>query len=218
MTDTPSRFTPTRRKLLMVGALAAPAIILPEATWAAIGGGFCPPGSGGGGAGTGDVGGGGGSVPIEDFSGAVPPPGPPDRSVAFTEVHNGDTFNQPYLQGGQYIPAALERMSYVLRDWRNSQQIAMSPGLLDIFYDLTRMLAIPGPINVSSGYRSPASNATVGGAKQSYHMRGMACDISHPSKPPSAFQGAARALKRGGVGSYNTFTHVDTGPVRTWNG
>lgn len=217
MTDTPSRFTPTRRTLLMVGALAAPAIILPEATWASIGGGFCPPGSGGGGAGTGDVGG-GPTGPMEDYSGAVPPPGPPDRSVAFTEVHNGDTFNQPYLQGGQYIPAALERMNFVLRDWRNSQQISMHPGLLDILYDLTRMLAIPGPINVSSGYRSPASNATVGGAKQSYHMRGMATDISHPSKPPSAFQGAARALKRGGVGSYNTFTHVDTGPVRTWNG
>jgi uncharacterized protein YcbK (DUF882 family) len=215
MTDTPPELHKTRRGLLILGALAAPAIISPESTWAAIGQGFCPPGSGGGGTSYDNA---FEQGPIQDYSGAVPPPGPPDRSVAFTEVHNGDTFNQPYLQGGKYIPAALERMNYVLRDWRNQQQINMDPGLLDIFYDLTRMLALPGPILVTSGYRSPSSNATVGGARQSYHMRGMASDISHPSKTPADFQAAARALKRGGVGSYRTFTHVDTGPVRTWNG
>jgi len=33
------------------------------------------------------------------------------------------------------------------------------------------------PIKVSSGYRSPAINATIGGAKASYHMRCMAVDL-----------------------------------------
>ncbi len=34
------------------------------------------------------------------------------------------------------------------------------------------------PINVTSGYRSAAVNAAVGGARKSHHLRGMAADIS----------------------------------------
>ena len=34
------------------------------------------------------------------------------------------------------------------------------------------------PIYVNSGYRCPALNAKVGGSKTSYHLRGMAADIS----------------------------------------
>lgn len=33
------------------------------------------------------------------------------------------------------------------------------------------------PIIINSGYRTPTHNAKVGGAKYSYHMRGMAADI-----------------------------------------
>ena len=36
------------------------------------------------------------------------------------------------------------------------------------------------PILVSSGYRSPAVNAAVGGSKTSVHMSGLACDFTCP--------------------------------------
>jgi len=36
------------------------------------------------------------------------------------------------------------------------------------------------PINISSGYRSPAVNAAVGGAKASQHLSGHAADITAP--------------------------------------
>ena len=39
------------------------------------------------------------------------------------------------------------------------------------------------PIYVNSGYRCPALNALVGGAKNSAHLRGQAADITAGSKP-----------------------------------
>lgn len=208
----------TRRQTLMgAAALAAPALILPHSAWAAIGGGFCPPPRGGGtGPGTGDLGGTPGGPEI-DYSGMVPGEGPPDRSVHITN-RSGDTLNGPYVSGGAYIPEALERFNWVARDWRHDEPANMSPTLLDIIWAMTEMLGTTAPYHVNSGYRNPASNATVGGARQSYHMRAMALDLSHSQKSPTALQGAAKAIKKGGVGSYRTFTHIDSGPVRTWNG
>lgn len=43
-----------------------------------------------------------------------------------------------------------------------------------------RMLLGNRPIIVSSGYRSPALNEAVGGAKNSFHMRGLAADFIAP--------------------------------------
>lgn len=38
------------------------------------------------------------------------------------------------------------------------------------------------PVNITSGYRSPSYNAAVGGAPNSYHLRGEAADFQVPSK------------------------------------
>lgn len=38
------------------------------------------------------------------------------------------------------------------------------------------------PLSVTSGYRCPALNAAVGGAKNSHHLRGMAADITTGDK------------------------------------
>lgn len=82
------------------------------------------------------------------------------------------------------------------------------------------------PICINSGYRSPEHNAAVGGAKNSFHVKGQAADI-RPSmgKPPEEFNSALGRLKVianrkciGGVGFYPAFVHVDLGPKRRWNG
>ena len=79
------------------------------------------------------------------------------------------------------------------------------------------------PIVVNSGYRSPEHNKNIGGAKNSYHVKGMAADI-RPQHGPD-FQRELKRLKQiankkcyGGVGSYPTFVHVDFGSWRRWNG
>lgn len=49
-------------------------------------------------------------------------------------------------------------------------------------------------VRVTSGYRSPAVNAKVGGARRSQHMRGEAADISAAGMTPESLASAIVAL------------------------
>jgi uncharacterized protein YcbK (DUF882 family) len=66
------------------------------------------------------------------------------------------------------------------------------------------------PTTITSGYRSPEYNRRVGGARNSYHTRGMAADIQvRGIAPDEVYRFCDQAFSRGGVGKYRTFTHVD---------
>lgn len=72
------------------------------------------------------------------------------------------------------------------------------------------------PISITSGYRSANHNARIGGAKHSYHVRGMAADIQvsgmHPmdvKKVILRLMNEGKILK-GGLKAYKSWTHVDT--------
>ena len=78
------------------------------------------------------------------------------------------------------------------------------------------------PIVVNSGYRSPEWNAKVGGAANSFHVKGLAADI----RPSSADADQLARLQDiclrtnsiGGVGLYDTFVHVDArGSKARWD-
>lgn len=69
------------------------------------------------------------------------------------------------------------------------------------------------PITVNDAYRCQDHNRAVGGEPQSFHMRGMAADITVEGLPSSKVQAIARKIiPVGGLGSYSTFTHVDIRP------
>jgi hypothetical protein len=74
------------------------------------------------------------------------------------------------------------------------------------------------PLLITSAYRSPAHNRAVGGAKNSYHMQGVAFDVRMENHDPAEFEAAARAEGFTGFGFYprSGFMHIDTGPERTW--
>lgn len=90
--------------------------------------------------------------------------------------------------------------------------------------------AVRSPIIVTSGYRSPAHNEAVGGAKDSYHVRGMAADITSGYArwtPIELAKVACQISALGGLGLYapvnrmGSFIHVDTRPrvrgkITTW--
>lgn len=51
----------------------------------------------------------------------------------------------------------------------------MDPNLVKVLDEARERVGVP--IIVSSGYRCPEHNRAIGGASQSYHMRGMAADV-----------------------------------------
>lgn len=67
------------------------------------------------------------------------------------------------------------------------------------------------PIIITSAYRSPQHNAAVGGARNSFHMRGQAFDVRMENHDPTAFIAAAEAVGFTGIGTYprSGFIHVD---------
>lgn len=74
------------------------------------------------------------------------------------------------------------------------------------------------PLLITSAYRSPQHNKAVGGAKDSYHMKGVAFDVRMENLDPALFQLAARDAGFRGFGYYTkqNFMHIDTGPAREW--
>ena len=67
-------------------------------------------------------------------------------------------------------------------------------------------------VTINSGYRSPEHNKAVGGVSNSQHVKGTAADIVvEDTDPLTVGQIAEHYLnKKGGIGVYQTFTHVDT--------
>jgi zinc D-Ala-D-Ala carboxypeptidase len=80
------------------------------------------------------------------------------------------------------------------RDIDNAPPPALVPNLRRLARGLDRIRLLLGhPLDVSSGYRSPALNAAVGGALNSQHAQGLAADFTCPDfGPPLAI---ARALR-----------------------
>jgi uncharacterized protein YcbK (DUF882 family) len=86
---------------------------------------------------------------------------------------------------------------------------------------LEQLTGFEHPINVLSGYRCPKHNTTVGGATNSFHMKGCAADISVPGMAAidlhKLLYVAWYTAKAGGLGFYDWGAHVDLGPVRKWD-
>ncbi len=78
------------------------------------------------------------------------------------------------------------------------------------------------PIHVNSGYRTAAYNRSIGGAKESQHLKAKAADITCKWLTPTQIKERILKLIRegqiidGGIGKYPGFLHFDVGPNRRW--
>lgn len=78
--------------------------------------------------------------------------------------------------------------------------------------------AIGRPIIINSGFRCPIRNTQVGGSPTSQHLQGRAVDIRVNGITPVQIAAAAEGVGFKGIGTYNTFVHLDTrvGPRARW--
>ncbi|MFQ5643845.1 MAG: DUF882 domain-containing protein [Thiogranum sp.] len=147
----------------------------------------------------------------------------PERSLAFRNLHTGETLRATYWAQGTYLKDELKDVNRVLRDHRSGEVYPMDPKLLDLLYVLQQSVGVSGAFHIISGYRSPQTNTKLrakssGVAKRSLHMQGRAVDIRLPGCELRQLREAALSLQAGGVGYYarSDFIHVDTGRVRRW--
>lgn len=75
------------------------------------------------------------------------------------------------------------------------------------------------PVLINSGYRCVRHNRNVGGANNSQHLYGKAADIVVKGVSPQTVAKYAETIGFKGIGTYRTFTHVDTRKKRArWQG
>ena len=66
------------------------------------------------------------------------------------------------------------------------------------------------PITINSGCRCRAHNSAVDGSDNSLHLVGRAADLVVDGIDPQLVAELTEQMELGGVGVYDTFTHIDT--------
>ncbi len=83
---------------------------------------------------------------------------------------------------------------------------------------LQKLRDLVGPLKITSGFRCKRHNKNVGGVPTSQHIRGTATDIQSKRIEPNIIQATCDVIFNA-VGSYDTFTHVDSrsGIKKRWD-
>ncbi len=148
-----------------------------------------------------------------------------DRTIALYHIHTQERLTIQYKKNGRFLPDALEKINWIMRDWRQNKAVPIDPNTIDIIWEMHRELGSQQPVSIICGYRSRGTNEMLrktrgGQASQSQHITGKAVDIAFPDIPVKQLRYSAMIRERGGVGYYPTsgipFVHVDTARVRHW--
>lgn len=147
------------------------------------------------------------------------------RSLAVYHTHTKESATITFKRNGVFEREGLDKLNWMLRDWRQDQPISMDPRLFDIVWEVHREVGAQEPLHVVSAYRAPETNAMLrrrsrAVAKHSQHMMGKAMDFYLPDVSMARVREIALRMQRGGVGyypsAYNPFVHIDAGSVRHW--
>ena len=100
-----------------------------------------------------------------------------------------------------------------LRQFREFSNIMLRAEALDKLQAFREYLGKPILVNHAGhrhrGYRSPGENRRVDGKMYSFHMQGVAFDISVPGMTIAELAEAADQFGWRGIGTYQTFVHID---------
>lgn len=162
-------------------------------------------------------------VPLHALA-AIPDFTPEDRSLNLYNPVTEETLTTTYWFNGQYVPEALEKIDYIMRDHRTDEVKSIDLGLINLLHTIKIQIELDEPFHIVSGYRCRKSNELLrksgrNAARNSYHLKGQAADIRLPDGHLASLLKVATVIKGGGVGYYprDNFVHVDVGPVRYWS-
>ena len=148
-----------------------------------------------------------------------------ERRIQMFNIHTNESIDIVYKKDGEYIPEALDKLNYFMRDWRANKVTKMDPHTIDLVWEIHEELGSKVPIHLVCGFRSSGTNEALrnaggGQAKASQHILGKAMDVAFPDVPVQKLRYAGLVREAGGVGYYPTsgvpFVHIDTGTVRMW--
>ena len=112
--------------------------------------------------------------------------------------------------GNTYLAENFKVKEFACND--GSDTVLISDDLVELLQKIRDHLGVA--VTINSGYRTSTYNKKVGGATNSQHVKGTAADIVAKGVDPLTVAQYAEYLmpNSGGIGVYQTFTHVD---VRT---
>jgi len=160
----------------------------------------------------------------EASSHRTPSPDSHHHLLLLYNTHTAERIDIVYRRGEAYIPEALAKLDFFLRDHRTGDVRHFDPRLYDILSDLTASVGRPGgEIDIVCGYHTSSTNESLRAhttrvARNSLHVQAEAVDLRMPGIDTLKLRKAALALARGGVGYYphSDFIHLDVGRVRQW--
>ena len=149
------------------------------------------------------------------------PPSRAEQVVNIVHLHTREVLIWPTT--GK-VQISRETLDSFLRCRFTDQERPMDPKLVELLADVIGKFS-PTVVEVVSGYRSERFNDMLRKrlhevAKNSYHTRGQALDFNIPGVDLKQVMRFLRRSKKAGVGWYegSEFIHMDTGPVRYWEG
>ena len=117
------------------------------------------------------------------------------------------------------------QLNHFLKDWRTNEIKKFDAIVLNDFLKICSLCSGTSDalkVSVHSGFRSKETNEYLRRkshkvARNSMHILGKAIDFSIPGMSAQHLTKIVKANTKGGVGSYPTFVHLDSGPQRSWS-
>ena len=117
------------------------------------------------------------------------------------------------------------KLNHFLKDWRTNEIKKFDAIVLNDFLKICSLCSGTSDalkVSVHSGFRSKETNEYLRRkshkvARNSMHILGKAIDFSIPGMSAQHLTKIVKANTKGGVGSYPTFVHLDSGPQRSWS-
>ncbi|MBQ4528800.1 MAG: InlB B-repeat-containing protein [Clostridia bacterium] len=138
-----------------------------------------------------------------------PEPNISDEEISLMSASTVKTYSKS-AHGSTYLSKNFKVSEFACND--GSDTILIDSELVTILQNIRDHFGTA--VTITSAYRTASYNAKVGGASNSYHVKGMAADIKVSGVTPADVAKYAETIGVRGVGRYNTFVHVDSRPSK----